>query len=89
MSGHDFDGFTFVGHGLGWPLYEDNIIGHSGANVGYLAEMAFKTVGNGKYGIVFMLNRGASLVQDDYLVNTFFPTVINILFDEAARLASN
>jgi CubicO group peptidase (beta-lactamase class C family) len=71
MSGHDFGNFTFVGHGLGWPLYEDDIIGHS------------------QYGIVFLLNRGTSLVQDDYLVNTFFPTVINILFDEALSRATS
>ena len=89
MFGHELGGFTFIGHGLGWPLFEDQTIGHGGATPGYLAQIAFQTVGNSKYGIVFLLNRGASLVEDDYLVNTFFPTVIHILFDEAARLASN
>jgi len=88
MSGNDFGGFTFVGHGLGWPLYTDNTVAHSGAIVGYLANMAFKTTSNGEIGIVFMLNRGASLVEDDYLVNTFFPKMIEVLFDEATQLAS-
>jgi len=50
--------------------------------------MSFKTVSNGKYGIVFMLNKGSSLVHDDYLLDTFFPSIIEILFDEAARLFS-
>ena len=58
MSGHDFGGYL-VGHGLGWPLYSDSIVGHSGAIVGYLANMTFETEGNGEIGIVFMLNRGA------------------------------
>ena len=89
MFGHELGGFTYIGHGLGWPLYKDQTIGHGGATPGYLAQIAFQTVGNSKYGIVFLLNRGASLVEDDYLVNMFFPTVIDILFDEAARLASN
>ena len=88
MSGHNWGGFTFVGHGLGWPLYTDNIIGHSGAIPGYISHISFKTVSNGKYGMVFVLNKGASLVQDDYLVNTFFSAMINILHNEAARLFS-
>jgi CubicO group peptidase (beta-lactamase class C family) len=89
MSGHELGGFTFIGYGLGWSLYEDHIIGHGGANVGYLAEIAFQTVGNTKCGIVFLLNRGSSLVHDDYLVNTFFPAMVTLLFDEAIQRASS
>ncbi|UCC19912.1 MAG: beta-lactamase family protein [Promethearchaeota archaeon] len=88
LSGSDLGGFTFIGQGLGWPLYSGNIIGHGGAVPGYLAQISFKTVSNGKYGIVFMLNKGSSFVQDNYLLNTFFPSLIEILFDEAARLFS-
>jgi len=89
MSGvNPFGGLTYVGQGLGWSLYTNNITAHSGAIPGYLAQIAFKTVSNGKYGIVFMVNRGASLVEDDYLVKEFFPTMINTLFEEAARLFS-
>ena len=88
MSGHDFGGFTFTGYGLGWPLYTENIIAHGGAIPGYISNMAFKTVSNGKYGIVVMFNKGSSLAQDDYLINTIFPSMIEILFHEAARLFS-
>ena len=88
MSGHELGGFRYVGYGLGWPLYADSKIGHGGATPGYLAQIAFKTVDNGKFGIVFMLNQGASLTTDDFLVNTFFPSMVNLLFDEAARLYS-
>jgi CubicO group peptidase (beta-lactamase class C family) len=88
LSGNDFGGYTFVGQGLGWPLYADNIIGHSGGIPGFLAQIAFKTVSNGKYGIVFMLNKGSSLVHDTHLLNTFIPSIIEVLFDEAAMLFS-
>ena len=88
MFGHGFGGFSFAGYGLGWPLYQDQIIGHGGAVPGYLAETVFKTVGNSKFGIVLLLNRGDSLAEDDYIINTFLPAVINILFDEAAQLSS-
>jgi hypothetical protein len=88
MFGYDLGGFNFIGYGLGWPLYTDNTIGHSGAIPGYLAQIAFKTVSNGKYGIVFMFNKGSSLAQDDYLTNTFLPAMINVLFDEASQLFS-
>ena len=88
MSGYDFGGFTFVGYGLGWPLYSDNIIGHSGGIPGYISHMSFKTVSNGKYGIIFMLNKGSSLVHDDYLINEFCPSIIDILYNEAAKLHS-
>ncbi|MHA1987681.1 MAG: serine hydrolase domain-containing protein [Promethearchaeota archaeon] len=86
MSGHNWGDFTFIGHGLGWPLYTENTIGHSGAIPGYITNMAFKRVDAGGYGIVFMLNKGSSLVQDTYLIDTFFPSLIEVLFSEAARL---
>jgi CubicO group peptidase (beta-lactamase class C family) len=86
MFGTDLGGFSFVGYGLGWPLYSGDIIGHGGATPGYLAQISFKTVSNGKYGIVFMFNKGSSLVHDEYLLNTFFPSMVGTLFDEAARL---
>jgi CubicO group peptidase (beta-lactamase class C family) len=86
MFGTDLGGFIYVGQGLGWPLYADNKIGHGGAVPGYLAQIAFKTVNSGKYGIVFMLNKGSSFVHDDYLLNTFIPSVINLLMAQAANL---
>ncbi len=86
--GTELCGFQRYGQGLGWPLFRGNIIGHSGAIHGFLAQIAFKTVNNGKYGIVFMVNRGVTLVEDDYLANTFFPSMIDLLLDEAARLFS-
>jgi CubicO group peptidase (beta-lactamase class C family) len=85
MFGHELGGFTYMGHGLGWPLFEDHIIGHGGATPGYLAQIAFQTVGHTKYGIVFLLNRGSSLVHDEYLLDTFFPAMVTLLFDEAAQ----
>ena len=86
MYGQELGGYTYSGQDLGWQLYTDNIIGHGGAIPGYLANMAFKTVSNGKYGIVVMLNKGSSFVQDNNLVFTIFPSIIEIIFDEAARL---
>ncbi|KON28819.1 hypothetical protein AC481_00165 [miscellaneous Crenarchaeota group archaeon SMTZ-80] len=88
IGGTGFGGFSYVGYGLGWPLYYDNITAHGGAIPGYLAEIAFKTVSNGKYGIILSLNRGSSFVEDDYLINEFLPSIIDILFEEAARLFS-
>ena len=87
MFGHELGGFTFRGYGLGWPLFEDHIIGHGGATPGYLAQIAFQTVGNSKYGIVILLNRGSSLVHDEYLLDTFFPAIVTLLFDEAKQRA--
>ena len=89
LYGSGLGGFQFDGYGLGWPIYLQNIIAHGGAVPGYLAQIAFKTVDNGKYGIVFLFNQGSSLVHDDFLLNTFFPSLINLLFDEAARLFAN
>jgi CubicO group peptidase (beta-lactamase class C family) len=86
MVGNELGGFEYEGYGLGWPIYLDNKIGHGGACPGYLAQIAFKTVNDGKYGIVFLLNKGSSIASDDFLVNTFFPSMVNLLFDEAGRL---
>jgi len=88
LSGYELGGYTYSGQGLGWGIFTDNIIGHGGGTPGYLANMAFKTVSNGKYGIVVMLNKGSSLVHDSYLLDTIFPSIIEIFFDEAARLFS-
>ncbi len=85
MFGSTLGGYSYSGQGLGWGIYKDNIIGHGGAVAGYLADIAFKTVSNGKYGIVVMLNKGSSFAQDDYLIYTIFPSIIETLFDEAAR----
>jgi len=85
MFGHELGGFTYMGHGLRWPLFEDHIIGYGGATPGHLAQIAFQTVGHTKYGIVFLLNRGSSLVHDEYLLDTFFPAMVTLLFDEAAQ----
>jgi hypothetical protein len=71
---------------LGWGIYTDNIIGHGGAIPGYLTNIAFKTVSNGKYGIIVMLNKGSSLAYDEHLIYTIFPAIIETLFDEAARM---
>ena len=86
LSGTELGGFTYVGYGLGWPLYTEQTIGHGGAVPGYLAQIAFKTVSNGKYGIVYMLNKGSSFVHDANLLDVFLPALIDVLFDEAARL---
>jgi CubicO group peptidase (beta-lactamase class C family) len=88
MFGNELGGFQYEGYGLGWPLFLENKIGHGGACPGYLAQISFKKVNNGKYGIVFMLNKGASLASDDFLVNSFFPSMVNLLFEEATRLYS-
>ncbi|MHA2038776.1 MAG: serine hydrolase domain-containing protein [Promethearchaeota archaeon] len=88
IFGTELGGYSYSGQGLGWGIFTDNTIGHGGAIPGYLTDIAFKTASNGKYGIVVMLNKGASLAQDDYLINTFFPSVIEILFNEAARLSN-
>ncbi|MHA2473615.1 MAG: serine hydrolase domain-containing protein [Promethearchaeota archaeon] len=86
LFGHGFGGYSFEGMGLGWPIYVDNFIAHGGACPGYLTQIAFKTVDNGTYGIIFSLNRGTSLVDDVYLANIFLPTMNEILFDEAFKL---
>jgi CubicO group peptidase (beta-lactamase class C family) len=85
LYGHELGGYSFSGQGLGWGIYTENIIGHGGATAGYLANMAYKTVSNGKYGIVVMLNKGSSFVHDSDLINNIFPSIIETLFDEAAR----
>jgi CubicO group peptidase (beta-lactamase class C family) len=88
LSGHDLGGYLFSGQALGWFNYLDDITGHGGAIPGYLTNIAFKTVSNGKYGIVVILNKGSSLTHDAYLIDTFFPSMINLLFNEAARLVT-
>jgi len=88
LFGNAFGGYSFDGWGLGWPIYLNNFIGHGGACPGYLTQIAFKTATNSTYGIIFSLNRGASLVEDDYLVNEFLPLMNKLLFEEAATLAA-
>jgi CubicO group peptidase (beta-lactamase class C family) len=88
LSGHELGGYTYSGQGLGWGIYTENTIGHGGATAGYLANIAFKTVSKGKYGIVVMINKGSSFVHDSDLLDNFFPSIIEILFNEAARLFS-
>ena len=88
LSGYDFGGaFSLTGQGLGWFLCTDNTIEHGGGIAGYLACIAFKTVSNGKYGILFTLNKGSSIVYDDSLLSNFLPSLINLLFEEAVKLA--
>jgi CubicO group peptidase (beta-lactamase class C family) len=88
MSGTDLGGFIFSGYGLGWPLYTQQTIGHGGAVPGYFAQITFRKVSNGKIGILIMLNKGSSLVHDSQLLDVFFPAIIDLLFNEAARLAA-
>ncbi|MFX0075154.1 MAG: hypothetical protein ACFE96_06915, partial [Candidatus Hermodarchaeota archaeon] len=68
--------------------YMNDITGHGGAIPGYLTNIVFKTVNNGKYGFVVMLNKGSSLTNDENLVDIVFPAIINVLLNEAAQLAA-
>jgi CubicO group peptidase (beta-lactamase class C family) len=86
MFGSTLGGYSYSGQGLGWGVFKDNIVSHSGAIAGYMANMAFKTVNNGKYGIMVMLNKGSSFVHDEELISTIFPSIIETLFNEAARI---
>jgi len=71
-----------------WPIFSGNIIGHSGAIYGFLAQIAIKTVNNNKYGIILNVNRGVTLEDDDFMLDTFFPSMVDLLFEEATRLSS-
>jgi len=69
---------------LNWPPDKNQTnFGHGGAAPGYRAQIAFQTVGNSKYGIVFLTNRGDSFVGDSYLIHTFLPNLSELLFEEA------
>jgi len=85
--GTDLGDLSYVGQGLGWYIFNDNIIGHSGAIYGFLSEIAIKTVNNIKYGIILNVNRGVTSVDDDFMLDTFFPSIVDLLFEEAARLS--
>ncbi|MFX0062905.1 MAG: hypothetical protein ACFFC7_12065 [Candidatus Hermodarchaeota archaeon] len=37
-------------------------------------------------GIVYHFNRGSNWVQDDELLNEFCPSLLTLLFEEAARM---
>jgi CubicO group peptidase (beta-lactamase class C family) len=86
LFGHMMGGFSLVGQGLSWAMCTENTFTHSGATVGYLSHTSFKIVNDGKYGIVFLLNKGSSLADDSDLVNKFFPSMVDTLYEEAARL---
>lgn len=86
MTGTEYSGLTVTGQALGWRLYANSIVGRPGSMPSYRAKIAFKTAINGKYAIIFMVNRGNVLVADSYLANTFLPTITEILFEEAVRL---
>ena len=81
--------WTLIGWNGGKPPRKNDPIAHGGAVAGYHARIAFQTVGNSKYGIVFVTNRSNIFVKDSYLSNTFLPNLAELLFEEASRLASN
>jgi hypothetical protein len=87
MNGHDFPGMKLYGSGYGWWLWEDGLQGHGGAVPGFYAQMLFKDVDDGAYGLVMMMNIGCSLVPcDNEWFDKFFITIRELLLQEAEKL---
>ena len=86
--GTDLGDLSYIGQGLGWYIFDDNIIGHSGAIYGFLSQIAIKTVNSDKYGIILTVNRGITSVDDDFMLDTFFPSIVDLLFEEVAGISS-
>jgi CubicO group peptidase (beta-lactamase class C family) len=87
FHGTELGGLRFRGQGLGWPIYRDDLFGHSGAILGYLSQVILKSEDDEKFGIVILVNRGITLVPDvQDLLDTFFPKMVDLLFNETDRL---
>jgi hypothetical protein len=79
------------GYGLGRTIAEDSIQGHIGGASGYEAEMLYREIAQGNYGIIFLHNWSWELVDDyengyEYWKN-YHVGVREILMEEAERLA--
>lgn len=86
LFGSELGGLNLDGQGLGLVLFKDGLRGHGGACPGYLADILFRETEQGSFGMIVMLNRGSSLVEDTDLLNDFYPRVIELLLEEAERM---
>ena len=86
FSGTSTEGFNYEGYGLGWNIFTENIIGHSGAVPGFSSNMIFKRTNENDYGMILLFNRGSALIYDDNLLTNFIPKINNLIFTEAEKL---
>jgi CubicO group peptidase (beta-lactamase class C family) len=80
-----FFGLHWQGYGLGWELYSDGYQGHPGACPGYLANMVLRQEGQGGFGVVLMVNRGASFDTIDW-ASTSYAAILKLLLKQAGEL---
>jgi CubicO group peptidase (beta-lactamase class C family) len=80
-----FFGLHWQGYGLGWELYRDGYQGHPGACPGYLSNMVFREEQQGGFGVVLMVNRGASFDTVKWASDSY-AAILKLLLEEAAEL---
>jgi CubicO group peptidase (beta-lactamase class C family) len=87
ISSTDWISMRLVGWGLGWQLWTDDLMGHSGAIPGFMGQMTYRDA-EVPHGVVVLINSGCSTTQCDWdwLADTF-GVIRDTLLEEAARLA--
>jgi CubicO group peptidase (beta-lactamase class C family) len=80
-----FFGLHWQGYGLGWERYRDGYQGHPGACPGYLANIVLRQEDHSGFGVVLMVNRGASLDSVDWTSDSYAP-ILTLLLEQAAEL---
>lgn len=80
-----FFGLHWQGYGLGWELYRDGYQGHPGACPGYLANVVLRQKDLGGFGVVLMVNRGASFDSTEWASDSY-AAILNLLLQEASEL---
>lgn len=77
-------GLRYMGYGMGWSVYPDGFVGHSGGCPGYLSTMAVRSGDEGAIGAVLLVNRGASIDTIEWTEGVYAPIFLTLL-DEAER----
>ncbi|MFX1268378.1 MAG: serine hydrolase domain-containing protein [Promethearchaeota archaeon] len=86
LTGTSVEGFNWEGYGLGWFLYSENFKGHGGATPGFSSNMYFKKDNEGTFGVILMFNRGSALIYDEKLINSFIPSINQLILERAEFL---
>jgi CubicO group peptidase (beta-lactamase class C family) len=87
ISSTDWISMRLVGWGLGWQLWTDDLMGHTGAVPGFMSQMTYRDA-EVPHGVVVLINNGCSTTPCDWdwLADTF-GVIRDTLMEEAARLA--
>jgi CubicO group peptidase (beta-lactamase class C family) len=87
ISSTDWISMRLSGWGLGWQLWTDDLMGHTGAIPGFMSQMTHRDA-EVPHGVVVVMNAGCSTVRCDWeWLADCFGVIRDTLMEEAARLA--